>query len=856
MIYGTLYNMIFSLYRCAANLQRAAYKILVFLLLVAFGSVLLCSGKSIDLFPFCQKNSQELKKNLPELFELELITYESDIRIDSEEFFYLTGLQKGVTISADDLLRAISYLFKKRKLSRINLNVADGIEGKQLHFSLIGFKTFARLKLHGVLIGKDRYRQYYLMESGDPFDEQKHLCSLQKIRDAFRDEGFFSGTVKDQLSEDQEVKTVDVSIKLFRGPRFFIDFISVSQKKTDQKMESQALLEKVESRLRKRLEKKGYTKQLINQETKSVKQFLARAGFSHIRVELLQNIDYKKKTVSLQFTIDFLEKRQFVFFGNSFFTDQQLLETVFLFGRSVRLIPVSVLGQEIMQQYKQKGFWTALVKTTEEQGRDFFLIKEGKRAVIKSVLIKGVESFTKKQLIKKCFRCVLYQHQFNQHNVQKAEEKLLLFYRQHGFWETRILNKQFICLDQEKQWYSFEIVLEEGSQSFLSAVLIPGFEKLLFAWPFLKYNKQKKLIPFNPEILQQQKQWLQKYFKKKGYNNLCIVDQLIREGNNVSLQWNIDLEKNKIIFGKTIFCGSDRLPFSVIQKQLCYKDGDLFDVQKLRQSYDRLQGMDVFDQIHLYPDRPDQKKSQQDVLLKLRFDNPFEYRVRAGLGLQQVGRHFPLGRGVTYKLGGTFLMKNPTNSGDHFSFDADFTRGFRNVSFDYHRPQFFSIAIATHVRIYANRYEQPGFIGCKKNLYEVLQNGFLVGVRDKCRWFDAGCNIGLEWMQTDIKEGMKPFANAVAQAIQFESDLLEKKLPYFFIEPIFIVDHLDDKLQPTAGLFTLLSCKGMFPLTDKYNHLFFVKLLAEQSFFHSFRQKIVFGLHLRFGHIFHQVFSK
>jgi len=821
-------------------------------ILFCVSSLMLRASDTVDLFPFFQKNKERLEQFAPQPFELELITYESDVSLSESEFFYLTDFKRGMTVSAHDLLRATSYLFKKRKFSRITFILNDGVQGQQLHVVLTGFLTFARLKLHGVLIGKYRYGQHYLLEPGDPFDKEKHKCSLQNIKQVFRDEGFFDGTVRDVISEDDDTKSVTVDLALERGPRFTIERVCVKQKKEHE--QEKAILKKMQDRLTKRLAQKKYSKQLINQEVKSVKQLLASKGFLHIRVQLKERICYTTKTVRLKFAIDFLQKRQFVFFGNRFFSDEQLLDVVLLFGKSARLVPASVLGQEIEREYKEKGFWSVVVETKEEDGRDFFLITEGVRAQIKDVSFKGVQQFSEQQLKKKCFRSVLRARHFNEVLLKKARERVLALYREQGFWDTQILDKQFVCLDGKKQWYKVAFVLEEGPQSYLEAIEIPGFEHLLSRWPFSPYTKTEEPICFNPKIIDEQKQWLTTYLNRKKFANPQIKSNLIADGEDVTLQWNIDQEK-KVPFGKTIFATSGKIPFDVVRRQLCYKEGDLFDTELLRQSRDRLRGLDIFDRIHLYPDKPKEQDDSRDILLKLRLDDPFELRMRTGFGLQQVSRKFPLGRGVTYKLGGTFLFKNPTNAGDLLLFETDFARAYRNVALEYGRPRFLGIAVRSHCKFYANRYEQPGFIGCKKNLYEVSQTGFLIGLRDVCRWFDAGCNIGIEWMRTDIKEGMEDFAQAVADAILFDSDLLGKHVPYIFIEPTLIVDNLDNKLNPTVGTFTLLTIKGMFPFTNKYADMYFIKLIAEQSFFASLRQKIVFGLHLRFGHIFHQVFE-
>ena len=46
---------------------------------------------------------------------------------------------------------------------------------------------------------------------------------------------------------------------------------------------------------------------------------------------------------------------------------------------------------------------------------------------------------------------------------------------------------------------------------------------------------------------------------------------------------------------------------------------------------------------------------------------------------------------------------------------------------------------------------------------------------------------------------------------------------------IIFIDELDDKLNPTKGFFSVISCKGMFPFKDSSS---LVKVSAEHAFFH------------------------
>src|SRR5207248_3215323 len=90
--------------------------------------------------------------------------------------------------------------------------------------------------------------------------------------------------------------------------------------------------------------------------------------------------------------------------------------------------------------------------------------------------------------------------------------------------------------------------------------------------------------------------------------------------------------------------------------------------------------------------------------------------------------------------------------------------------------------------------------------------------------------------------------------LDFAPQLLDKKVPFFYVEPSLFLDYLDNKLNPKKGFLTVLSLKGMFPLSRKNARTFFVRLLCEQSFFVPMGH-LVGALRIRFGHIFHRLFK-
>lgn len=208
--------------------------------------------------------------------------------------------------------------------------------------------------------------------------------------------------------------------------------------------------------------------------------------------------------------------------------------------------------------------------------------------------------------------------------------------------------------------------------------------------------------------------------------------------------------------------------------------------------------------------------------------------------------------GITYKLGGAFLIKNPSNVGDQLRFDLDFAGSHREIISSYQRPWLWDMPVRVTIKGYSIKYDYPGFIGSSDtNIYTAIQNGFLINLQRQSFHVDGSINIGIEWMETFI--GGSRRAVCLARAINFEPQLVNKMIPFFFCEPAIVFDYLDNNLNPTTGTFLVFSLKGMVPLQLKYINSYFVKFLFEQSFFASLRS-IVFAFRLRFGHIFHQQF--
>lgn len=823
------------------------------LLIIVFSIVArpVCAGqKDIVVATNVHINKQIIDQTFSDPFLLERLTFDTDVYFQKKEFDYLTGMQEEETYSATHVKEAVIYLVKKNKFFEIRLRVSDGVEGKWLHFTLVGFWTFQKLKVQGVLRGKDAFRQYYIMEPGDPFDSIKHKHSIDKIHEMLKHDGYFNHTTHSSLMYDHETKSITVQLFVQKGNRFRIGTTSIDISADERVAQDEILLIKEElyKKFIRRIEGNVYCKDAFNEIARAIKECLGKKGFLQATIGLEEHIDHENGKISLQWVIDLHQKRSFVFWGNQFFSHTKLLNQILQFGRSAWLLPASILAEEIERAYKDKGFWKIEVKSQEEKDRSFFLINEGQRAIVQLVEIQPIVHFERRVLIKGCFKQMLKRAYFDKHLLEQSLDKLCAWYLKEGFLDFAIVDYSFEPLEMPHA-YRLVVIVDEGVRSYLSSVTIEGYPELQCQGPFNSFTKQKDPVLFDMQILSKQRQWLLNHFHQLGFLYAHVHPDIDTDDNHtVSVKWHIEL-RNQIRFGKIVVLGSNMFPFSYITRELQYQQDAAWDQDKLRQSFLRLKELEVFDMIHLYSDQSDELP-QKSIILKLHKDDPFEIRARVGFELQHI-RKYQTFAGITYKLGGSFLFKNPFNKGDQIRFDIDITRSHREIVGRYKLPWLFNLPLRTSIEGYSITHNHPGFIGSNKDVYRVKQHGFLVGMYRKTKHLDVGTSVGIEWMETTIHDTQ--LADCLSRAINFEPQLLDKTIPFFFIEPTFFLDFLDHKLHPTQGTLTVLSVKGMFPINSAHRDSYFIKVLFEQSLFVPIRS-LVGAFRLRFGHIFHRMF--
>jgi outer membrane protein insertion porin family len=794
-------------------------------------------------------------------FFLDKITFESDVHFSKKEFFYLTNLKAKKTFTKKDVDLAYKSLMQKKQFSKVEIEMEDTPNGKHLHFKLTANWIFKKLKLKGIWFGKYNYENQYLMQPGDIFDIKLHQESIQNIKNHLKNKGYLECKVVDEISYNKKEKSITTYIYIKKRETYVIKSISFeitkNEPKSDQKWEKEKL--KFKNRLRKKIGlpilDTNYSKAFVKKGVEKIRSFFNKRGFVGCQISVKRLINKNKKLVHLVFNIKLGKKRFLSFKGNTIFTKKQITQDILGLDYPDWLFSPEIIAGQVLHEYQNKGYWKAKIRYKKLDSESFdFTITEGNPILIESIEIQEQN----KNILSEhatLFAELIKKKIFDEQLLNKGIENLKNFYISNGFWDFEITNKKFIKNKNNEQ-YKIILYINKGKQRFWNGLKISNFENLEKEIFFIKYiyDKNATPTPFNFYWLQEQRAFLLANFQNQGFWYAEIQPDLTTyatEKNNnqvfVLVDWKIKTGP-QIKFGKVLVTGNTRLPFDRILKEVQFKQGDVWNKQKIDQTRKRLKKLDIFKHIQIQPYKitKDKNEAREPILLNLVDDDPLQASLR--LGYFWTSKNFWFRPESTYRAGASLLVKNPTNHADKVAFNADVTKFERKLNLDYQVPSPFGLSLADSsligkCKIYSNKYVHPVQIRKSGSAFEAYQNGFSFGLNNEYKQdYFFGLNLGNEWVKTSRVRG----------DLNFSKSLENKILPFFFLEPSVIIDKLDDKLDVKKGSLTFFSLKFMLP---EYKGITTGKIMFEQSLFNPIYKDIIFGARLRFGHIFRRDFQ-
>lgn len=779
------------------------------------------------------------------------VSFVGDILLDEDELRFTTGCSQGGSIDALKVARAFASLACSQRFTRICLRIEKETLGLVFHWTFEGRWRFDRLKVHGLLVGKDIYAQMYQADAGMAFDALSHENRLKRMVTTLHDTGYFDAHVAARLEKNSLRKLYVAHIWPHKGKHYKFGNVQALVEPYEE-VSAEAVSDVrsfIDLFLKKKLEGGRYSRAYLNVVAADLKGELTLKGFLQTRISLREVIRRSAKVVDVIITLKVGQCKRIVFFGNTFFPTKQLFDRLLLFGQSVLLLPGSVLADEIVSLYKDKGFFDAKVEVVEEREALFFVITEGKRYSVVPFEPQGV-SESNKQRVMHIITPFSEASWFDAAALSRMIDSLSDWYARNGYLSCHIaVSDPEAC----KEGVRIAVTIDEGERvTVVTARLVfegGGGEP---SAAFEKRLQEDVGKPMSPQLVDEQRNYLQSELRNRGYTQARLV--LERKGGD--LTWRVSGAAVKTQIGQLILSGTTKIPFKHLERLIKKQQGLVWRQDAFKNLFDEFKQTDVFSGIHLDP-AGSGKIMERPICLALHDDDPVELRLRGGAALEHVSKHVSIS-GLTYRVGGTLLVKNPCNRADTMRVEADVSATQRTFELGYTQPWFLGSPVRYEGLAYSRHYDQPAFLGSKKNLYTMLQHGVLSSFHRKEGIWDMGISCGLEWDKTALPNHSpetKEYEAAVGRALRFDPSMIGRGVPYLFVEPTLMVSTLDNAMQSTKGSFTLMTLKGMVPIGGVPLAESFVRFSAEQSFFVPF-YKTVAAFRLRFGHIFNKKFER
>ena len=301
-------------------------------------------------------------------------------------------------------------------------------------------------------------------------------------------------------------------------------------------------------------------------------------------------------------------------------------------------------AEHIKNLYREKGYLNAEVtySTEGEEGKDVtvaFTIVEHKRPYIKSISFEGNKVYTNKELRGMMevsewgiFHFLTDSGLLNRNELKKDIEKLTAFYHNNGYINAQIGDPE---IKTDEKWIYVTIPVIEGKQFRVGHVDITGD---ILSIPRSELMKGLQIVQsghFDREAIVRDMDYLTGACNNEGYAYASVFPETTanEEKREVDVIYHIDKDDLTYI-NRIAITGNSRTRDKVIRRLLQVVEGELYNRDKLKGSYNSLNQLRYFEEVNFQTGKgPEESLMDIDVHVKEKSTGLFS--VGAGYSAQE-----------------------------------------------------------------------------------------------------------------------------------------------------------------------------------------------------------------------------
>lgn len=245
---------------------------------------------------------------------------------------------------------------------------------------------------------------------------------------------------------------------------------------------------------------------------------------------------------------------------------------------------------------KDKGYYFVKVTSRiEDDGKTVtFLIAEGKEVKIKEINLLGNEAFSTFKL--KWKMTTSTGDFYKEKELQEDIEKLLFFYKTNGYPMVSI-QKPEVNYDEEKKGIVINITISEGNIFRIKKISFSG--NTIFNTKELNEMIKTKLDDiYDVRTIALDKSNIEGAYFEKGYVTTSVIPYQDFDSKEAMVKINFKIKEGGISYiEKITVSGNTNTKNKVILRELLFKEGDMFEGKKIKQSRQRLINLGFFERV-------------------------------------------------------------------------------------------------------------------------------------------------------------------------------------------------------------------------------------------------------------------
>ncbi|WP_413584652.1 POTRA domain-containing protein [Bdellovibrio sp. HCB274] len=510
---------------------------------------------------------------------------------------------------------------------------------------------------------------YFAVKSGDVFDQQELAEQGEKLRLAYKEQGYFNAVVDIEMPPGKD-ENVDIVLKITENKRTVIHNLIVQSANLAL---NKALVGVIDSNLGDPL-----TDKTLTDITKSARSFLNSKRF--VRADFVgPKIEYSadESQAILTYRVDRPETFKFEYEGAELRSRRSLKNALDLDNfYSANPNIGNELSGKLRDYYLSEGYARAEVSSREEEDgspydrKIIFSIEEGPRVKIQGINVTGKFSRDPQyyaDIIQNYSSLIVSKGFYNKADIDTGMKNLLLSLQNEGYLQARVISSRLIY-NKEKDKVTIYVNMDEGPLTMLQSVSFMGNQTY-------KNEELLKITglttgPLKLNQIDAAVKNLKDFYHNNGYIEMLLLnekeDLVTYDETNTKASLNFKIfEGPQVRAASIILEGNTFTRDYVLYQELEIRQGELITPKKIEDSIYQLQKTGLFNTVDVRTLEEKTNIADRTVIVRITEREPGTFNIGAGVtnerkltlrGYTGVSYRNLLGtgRGVSLRLEGNY----------------------------------------------------------------------------------------------------------------------------------------------------------------------------------------------------------